>query len=80
MKIKPKIKKPTQRKFVNDNYGEVYSVKWVELSMADRLKMYAESVWDSLKFFPGKKYPNISCKNKVGVPRLACQNNCTAPN
>jgi hypothetical protein len=52
--------KPKQR---NREKREVYSVKWVELSFVERLKMYAQSIWASVRFFPDKKYPHISCEN-----------------
>lgn len=55
-----KIKKTGTKKAKNIRLGEVYSVKWVKLSFFDRLKMYAESVWDSIRFFPGKQHPHIS--------------------
>jgi len=55
--------KPKQRNRKKSKFGEVYSVKWVELSFVERLKMYAQSIWASVRFFPDKKYPHISCEN-----------------
>jgi hypothetical protein len=59
-KLNTKTKKDNVRKPKDSGFGRFCSVKWVRLSFFDRLKMYMESVWASVRFFPSKQYPHIS--------------------